>query len=135
VAYVRIIYIGIDTFAALSHEIAESFNDPFVASDGVHNVTPWWASDNGQCQNVLEDGDVIEGLPDATFPMTMNGFTYHPQNEALLQRFEFETPSSPLHGAYSYPNEHVLTSAPTFELSRFRTSNFSLPTSAREARG
>jgi hypothetical protein len=50
---------------ALSHEIAESFNDPFVASDGVHNVTPWWASDNGQCQNVLEDGDVIEGLPDA----------------------------------------------------------------------
>jgi hypothetical protein len=101
---------------ALSHEVAESFNDPFVASDGVHNVTPWWASDNGQCQNVLEDGDVIEGLPEATFPMTMNGFTYHPQNEALLQWFEFETPSSALHGAYSYPNEHVLTSAPVKQL-------------------
>ena len=101
---------------ALSHEIAESFNDPFVVSDGVHNLTPWWASDNGQCQNSLEDGDVIEGLPEATFPMTMNGFTYHPQNEALLQWFEFQTPSSALHGAYSYPNEHVLTSAPVKQL-------------------
>jgi hypothetical protein len=40
--------------------------------------------------------------------MTMNGRTYHPQNEALLQRFEFESPSSPLGGAYSYPDTTVL---------------------------
>jgi hypothetical protein len=95
---------------AISHEVAESYNDPFVASDGIHNVTPWWLSPNGNCQNDLEDGDVVEGLGNATFPVTMpNGFTYHPQNEALLQYFTRQTPSSAIHGAFSYPNESVLT--------------------------
>ncbi len=94
---------------ALSHEIAETYNDPFVVSDGVHNLTPWWLAPNGNCQNTLETGDVIEGLPNATFPLTLNGFTYHPQNEALIQWFAFESPSSALGGAYSYPNTSVLT--------------------------
>jgi hypothetical protein len=94
---------------ALSHEIAETFNDPFVVSDGVHNLTPWWLSPNGNCQNDLEVGDVIEGLPDATFPVTINGFTYHPQNEALLQWFQFQIPSDALAGSYSYPNTSLLT--------------------------
>jgi hypothetical protein len=94
---------------ALSHEIAETFNDPFVTFDNIHDVTPWWLSPNGNCQNNLEVGDVIEGLPHETFPIVLNGFTYHPQNEALLQWFEFEVPSSALHGAYSYPDENVLT--------------------------
>jgi hypothetical protein len=94
---------------AHSHEIAETYNDPFVASDGIHNITPWWLAPNGLCQNNLETGDVIEGLPNATFPMTVNGFTYHPQNEALLQWFAFESPSSAIGGAYSYPNTGVLT--------------------------
>jgi hypothetical protein len=40
--------------------------------------------------------------------MTMNGFTYHPQNEALLQWFASQTPSSAIHHAYSYPDESVL---------------------------
>ena len=93
---------------ALSHEIAETFNDPFVASDGIHNITPWWLSPNGNCQDSLEVGDVIEGLPNAVFPITMNGMTYHPQNEALLQWFEFESPSSAIGGAYSYPNPGTL---------------------------
>jgi hypothetical protein len=94
----------------LSHEISEIYNDPFVAFDGVHNVTPWWLSPNGNCQNDLEVGDVIEGLPNETFPITMpNGFTYHPQNEALLQWFEFQSPSSALNGAYSYPDITTLT--------------------------
>ena len=93
----------------LSHEIAETYNDPFVVSDGVHNLTPWWLSPNGNCQDDLETGDVIEELPNATFPVTLNGFTYHPQNEALLQWFQFLTPSDALGGAYSYPNTSVLT--------------------------
>jgi hypothetical protein len=93
----------------ISHEIAETFNDPFVVSDGVHNLTPWWLSPNGNCQNNLEVGDAIEGLPNSTFPMTMNGFTYHPQNEALLQWFQFQMPSDALDGAYSYPNTTLLT--------------------------
>ena len=93
---------------ALSHEVAEAYNDPFVVSDGNHNLTPWWLAPNGNCQNNLETGDVIEGLPNATFPMTMNGMTFHPQNEALLQWFEFESPSSALGGVYSYPDTTVL---------------------------
>jgi len=95
---------------ALSHELSETFNDPFVAFDGVHNITPWWLAPNGNCQDNLEVGDVIEGLPRQVFPIPMpNGFTYHPQNEALLQWFEFQSPSTALHGAYSYPDETTLT--------------------------
>lgn len=89
--------------SALSHEMAETFNDPFV-----NNTTPWWLAPNGLCQNNLETGDVIEGLPNAQFPIAINGFTYHPQNEALIQWFAGVTPSSAIHHAYSYPDITVL---------------------------
>ena len=101
---------GFEDVTALSHEITESLNDPFVASDAIHGITPWWLSQNGNCQNDLEVGDVIEGLPDATIPLATKGKTYHPQNEALLQWFEFQSPSTAIGGAYSYPNQSVLTS-------------------------
>ena len=101
---------GFEDITALSHEMTESLNDPFVGSDGLHGITPWWLSENGNCQDDLEVGDVIEGLPDATTPITTKGRTYHPQNEALLQWFEFQSPSSALGGAYSYPDQSVLTS-------------------------
>jgi len=100
---------GDPTFAditALSHELSETFNDPFV-----NNATPWWLSPNGNCQNNLEDGDVVEGLPNAQFPIMLNGSVWHPQNEALLQWFAGVTPSSAIHNAYSYPDPTVLTSA------------------------
>lgn len=101
---------------ALAHEVAETFNDPFVASDGKHNVTPWWLSPNGNCQDDLEVGDVIEGLPHATYPIKMNGMTYHPQNEALLPWFEFQSPSTAIDGAYSYPDEGTLPALSPIEL-------------------
>jgi len=91
---------------AVSHELVELFNDPFV-----NNATPIWLAPNGLCQNNLETGDVIEGLANATYPISLNGAVYHPQNEALLQWFASETPSSAIHGAYSYPDTTVLTSA------------------------
>jgi hypothetical protein len=100
---------GFQDVTALSHEIAETYNDPFVVSDGIHNLTPWWLAPNGNCQNDLETGDVIEGLPNGVFPITMNGMTYHPQNEALQQWFKRESPSSAIDGAYSYPNTQTLT--------------------------
>ncbi len=97
-----------DVFAT-SHELSETFNDPFVVFDGTHNLTPWWLAPNGECGDALETGDVIEGLPDEAYPITMpNGFTYHPQNEALLQWFEFQEHSDALGGAYSYPDPLVL---------------------------
>ena len=97
---------GLSDVTALSHEIAETFNDPFV-----NNTTPWWLAPNGLCQNNLETGDVIEGLPNELFPIAMNGRTYHPQNEALLQWFASVSPSQAIQGAYSYPDTAVLTSA------------------------
>lgn len=100
---------GFEDITALSHEITESLNDPFVGGDGVHGITPWWLSQNGNCQDDMEVGDVIEGLPDATVAIRTNGRIYHPQNEALLPWFESESPSSALGGAYSYPNQNVLT--------------------------
>lgn len=100
---------GFQDVTAHSHEIAETFNDPFVGFDGIHNITPFWLNPAGQCQDIMEVGDVIEDLPDPTFPVTINGFTYHPQTEALLPWFEFQKNSSALDGAYSYPNETVLT--------------------------
>jgi hypothetical protein len=94
----------------VSHEMSEIFNNPFNNFDLIHNVTPWWLAPNGVCQSNRETGDVIEGLPNAQFPMVMNGFTYHPQNEALMQWFEFKSSSDALDGAYSYPDTNVLTS-------------------------
>jgi hypothetical protein len=101
---------GFEDVTALSHEITESLHDPFVGSDGVHGITPWWLSQNGNCQNDLETGDVIEGLSDATVAITIMGKTYHPQNQALLPWFAFQSPSTALGGAYSYPNQNLLTS-------------------------
>jgi hypothetical protein len=100
---------GFQDVTAHSHEVAETFNDPFVGYDNVHNITPFWLNPAGQCQDIMEVGDVIEDLPNPTFPVTIGGFKYHPQTEALLPWFEFQSPSTAIDGAYSYPNESVLT--------------------------
>lgn len=106
---------GLQDVTALSHEMAETFADPFVVSDGVHGLTPWWLSPNGNCQNDMEVGDVIENLPDGVFSDTLNGFTYHPQNIALMQWFDTGQPSNALNGAFSFPDASVLTTPATFQ--------------------
>ena len=101
---------GLADVTAHSHEVAETFNDPFVGFDGIHNITPFWLNPAGQCQDLMEDGDVIEDLPNPTYPVTMaNGMTYHPQTVALLPWFEFQSNSSAIDNAYSYPNTSALT--------------------------
>jgi hypothetical protein len=100
---------GVEDITALSHELAETFNDPFV-----DNATPWWLSTDrfspALCQNNLETGDVIEILRyNTVFPISMNGRTYHPQNEALFSWFAFQSPSTAHLGAYSFPDETTLT--------------------------
>lgn len=105
---------GNEDITALSHEMAETFEDPFVVFDGIHNLSPWWFSGdpNGffQCQNDIEVGDVIEVLANAeTFGIAMrNRMVYHPQNVALLQWFEEQNPSSAFAGAYSFPDPTTL---------------------------
>jgi hypothetical protein len=80
--------------------MSETFGDPFV-----DNATPWWLSidpffGNGLCQNNLETGDVIEVLSsNPVHAIPMHGRTYHPQNEALLPWFAFESPSTARAGA------------------------------------
>jgi|SRR5471030_288305 hypothetical protein len=110
------LFTGLADVTALSHELSETFADPFVAFDNVHNITPWWLSPNGNCQNDLEVGDVIEGLANGVFPITTHGVTYHPQNEALLQWFEFAKPAQ--HDGqrgYSFPDMTVLTALSPLE--------------------
>ncbi|HXB68193.1 MAG TPA: hypothetical protein VNY05_08120 [Candidatus Acidoferrales bacterium] len=110
------VFGGLADITALSHEMAETFADPFVFFDGVHNITPWWLSPNGNCQDTLEVGDVIEGLPNQTFPIAMHGFTYHPQNEALLPWFTFQKPfEHDGQKGYSYPDLTVLTALSPLE--------------------
>ena len=100
---------GFQDITAYSHEMAETFNDPFV-----DNVTPWWLSVDaftgaGNCQDNLEVGDVVEVLSTTpTFAAQLNGQTYHPQNVADFSWFAFQSPSTAQHKAYSFPDETTL---------------------------
>ncbi len=99
---------GFQDITAFSHEMSEIFGDPFV-----DNATPWWLSQDpalgsALCQNNLETGDVVEVLNQPVYPLAMNDRTYHPQNEAMLPWFAFQSPSSARGGAYSFPDETVL---------------------------
>jgi hypothetical protein len=99
----------------ISHEIAESLNDPFL-----DNVTPAWQFPipglpaNAQvCQGNLETGDVVEVLPTTVIPIALKDrgqtFLYHPQTEALYQWFEMGQKSNAVDGAFSFPDETALT--------------------------
>ena len=93
-----------DVFA-LAHEVGETLNDPFI-----NNVTPNYqlpGFPTGACQNVLEDGDVVEALNNPSLPITLNGFTYHPQTLGLLQWFEGISPSDAFNGDYSFPGNNL----------------------------
>lgn len=103
---------GFQDVTALSHEVTEAFNDPFVDT-----AVPAWQFPNVPanaqvCQGNLETGDLVEVLPDATvaIPLRETGkiFTFHPQTEALLQWFSQGPVSNAIDGAFSYPNENAL---------------------------
>jgi hypothetical protein len=92
----------------LSHELAELLNDPFI-----NNATPNYqipGAPPGFCQNNLEVGDVVENLSSPSQPISLHGFTYHPQTLGLLQWFEGKVPSDAIHGDYSFPDPTRLTS-------------------------
>jgi hypothetical protein len=109
---------GSDTFV-LSHEVAELYHDPFVQTGGT-SVSPWVDGSVSFAQANLETGDVIEAmaLSDAEFdvPLTTTGgaYTYHTQNEALLQWFTRNPQAPPCDtfncgpGVYSWPNTKTL---------------------------
>jgi hypothetical protein len=104
------VFSGFQDVTALSHEISEAINDPFVT-----NLVPAWQfpAEPGTCQDNLETGDPVEVLSNPMFPVSVSGRTYHPQTEALLQWFEQKTTSTAINSAFSYPNTKVLTKGAT----------------------
>lgn len=86
--------------ALASHRLRPALCSKVLASSIIKNAivignqTPIWLAPNGNCQNNLEVGDVIENLPNGVYPVTLHGFTYHPQNVALLQWFAEDIPSN-----------------------------------------
>lgn len=104
------VFSGFQDVTALSHEISESLNDPFV-----NNQVPAWQfpGEPGTCQDNLETGDPVEVLSNPSFPVHVSGMTYHPQTEALLQWFEQKPTSTAINNAYSYPNTKTLTHGAT----------------------
>jgi len=101
---------GFRDVTALSHELSEAFNDPFV-----NNLVPAWQfpGEPGTCQDDLETGDPVEVLANPVFPVKIGTTTFHPQTEALLQWFEQKSPSNAISGAFSYPNTKALTKPAT----------------------
>ena len=104
------VFSGFQDVTALSHEISESLNDPFV-----DNQVPAWQfpTEQGTCQDNLETGDPVEVLSNPSFPVHLSGTTYHPQTEALLQWFEQKSTSTAINSAFSYPNTKTLTRGAT----------------------
>lgn len=90
----------------LSHEIGEWFNDPFGS-----NQTPEWQHPLASlgCQSTLETADPVAALPGSSFPVTIDGFTFHPQTQVLLPWFTRQA-SDAIDGAYTFPDQHLLTS-------------------------
>jgi hypothetical protein len=85
---------------ALSHEVQEWYDDPFVNN----LVNPWLTPTAPQygCTNFLETGDPVVGYG---FKVTMpNGITYHPEDEVHLSWFARESPSRAEQGYYTYLN-------------------------------
>ncbi|MGC2697430.1 MAG: hypothetical protein WA738_16710 [Candidatus Angelobacter sp.] len=90
----------------MSHEISEWMNNPFGS-----NVVPAWQLPSGAgCQSNLETADPLAAMPNAGFPVPIEGFTYHPQNQVLLQWFQRNSTSDAIGGAFSFPDQTMVTS-------------------------
>lgn len=90
-------YAPIEDIAALSHEVAELMNDPFVS-----NVVPPWsvpAEPQYGCSNLLEVGDPLVAYD---YTVYVHGTPYHPEDIAFAPWFEKSPTSSSIHGQYTY---------------------------------
>jgi hypothetical protein len=79
--------------SALSHEVGEWMDDPFV-----NNAAP----STGGCGGILENGDPLENNPNfGDYAYSLNGFTYHLQDLVFLDYFSGDN-SIPVNGWYSF---------------------------------
>jgi hypothetical protein len=92
---------------ALSHEVAEWLNDPFVGSFtfGFLNIIPpaVLPGQGGSCIVNFETGDPLEAPP-ITFAKVTNATTYHLQDEVVLPWYLHTTPSFSVNGWYTFQN-------------------------------
>jgi hypothetical protein len=104
---------------ALSHEVSEWLNDPFV-----NNVVPAWSvpfEPQYGCSNDLETGDPLVGYsPNTTIgfvggPTSSPATFYHPQDIPLAPWFERQSTAGSLSNTYTYPdNDATLTNEGAF---------------------
>jgi len=88
--------VPIEDIHALTHEVGEWLDDPFGS-----NIVPTWGN-VGQvsgCQNNLEDGDPVTGK---AFTVTLNSFTYHPEDLVFFSWFARQSPSIAVNGQYTF---------------------------------
>jgi chitinase len=96
---------GLADVTPMSHEISEWMNNPFGG-----NVVPTWQVPNSSgCQSNLETGDPLALMPNAGYPVLIDGFTYHPQNQVLMQWFQRGAASDAFESAFSFPDQSLMT--------------------------
>jgi hypothetical protein len=94
--------VPIEDIHAMSHEIGEWMNDPLV-----NNIVPGWTGGQvSTCSDLLEVGDPVTGI---AFTVTLNGFTYHPEDLVFLPWFSRGTPTS-ANGWYTFLNSYAAPS-------------------------
>jgi len=98
---------GLADVTPMSHEISEWMNNPF----GSNAVPAWQVPNASACQNNLETGDPLALMPNAGYPVLIDGFTYHPQNQVLMQWFQRGVASDAFEGAFSFPDQSLMTGA------------------------
>jgi chitinase len=96
---------GLADVTPMSHEISEWMNNPF----GSNAVPAWQVPNSTGCQNNLETGDPLALMPNAGYPVSIDGFTYHPQNQVLMQWFQRGATSDAFEGAFSFPDQSIMT--------------------------
>lgn len=89
----------------MSHEISEWMNNPF----GTNLVPAWQVPNTGGCQNNLETADPLALMPNAGYPVLIDGFTYHPQSQVMMQWFQRGAASDAFEGAFSFPDQSLMT--------------------------
>jgi hypothetical protein len=100
----------VEDMTIASHEVAEWGNDPLI-----NNVVPPWGfpTNPSVCvNNLLEVGDPLEVFASSSYPVTLNGTTYHPQDIAFFSWFAHQVPSIARNGQYSYLTPEKLTAPP-----------------------
>ena len=96
---------GLADVTPMSHEISEWMNNPF----GSNAVPAWQVPNSTGCQSNLETGDPLALMPNAGYPVSIDGFTYHPQNQVLMQWFQRGATSDAFEGAFSFPDQTLMT--------------------------